>query len=322
MRTGANALAAPRRALRTRDVLGVGRADVRSRRGGRPQLLRADSRRPLRRQGEDGQQRTRRRRRRVRGAVEVEGSTCASTTRTSPTRTRPHQLPLPSTVSAAASRSRCSRAETRRRTRAISARSRSWRGPVRCSTLSPSPCFLYGWPAMQSIEVIYQAVSKAMPEAVPACSGGRPLRARLVGRPRGDAASRGRTVRRIRSARAPTSTATAHQPSPRRRVGDALLAYRGLGVTEPVAPGARRTPRRLLRAGEAPRRPRARDVLPHARGLVRDFRDRADEDATVGARGRDGGAGRMPTRCGLPTARGGSSGRPPACTSRKARLWS
>ncbi|MDE0306411.1 MAG: hydantoinase B/oxoprolinase family protein [Albidovulum sp.] len=37
---------------------------------------------------------------------------------------------------------------------------------------SPSPCFLYGWPALQSIEVIYNAISKAMPEAVPACSGG------------------------------------------------------------------------------------------------------------------------------------------------------
>ncbi len=37
---------------------------------------------------------------------------------------------------------------------------------------SPSPCFLYGWPALQAIEVIYNAVSKAMPKAVPACSGG------------------------------------------------------------------------------------------------------------------------------------------------------
>ncbi len=37
---------------------------------------------------------------------------------------------------------------------------------------APSPCFLYGWPAMQAMEVIYDAVSKAMPEAVSACSGG------------------------------------------------------------------------------------------------------------------------------------------------------
>jgi N-methylhydantoinase B len=38
--------------------------------------------------------------------------------------------------------------------------------------LKPAPCFLYGWPAMQSMEVIYNAVSKAMPDAVTACSGG------------------------------------------------------------------------------------------------------------------------------------------------------
>jgi N-methylhydantoinase B len=38
--------------------------------------------------------------------------------------------------------------------------------------LPPSPCFLYGWPALQAIEVIYNAVSKVMPQAVPACSGG------------------------------------------------------------------------------------------------------------------------------------------------------
>ncbi len=38
--------------------------------------------------------------------------------------------------------------------------------------LPPSPCFLYGWPAMQAMEVIYDAVSKALPDAVPACSGG------------------------------------------------------------------------------------------------------------------------------------------------------
>jgi N-methylhydantoinase B len=36
----------------------------------------------------------------------------------------------------------------------------------------PSPCFLYGWPGGQSMEVIYQAISRVLPEAVPACSGG------------------------------------------------------------------------------------------------------------------------------------------------------
>ncbi|MCC7285129.1 MAG: hydantoinase B/oxoprolinase family protein [Burkholderiaceae bacterium] len=38
--------------------------------------------------------------------------------------------------------------------------------------LSPAPCYLYGWPALQSIEVIYNAISKAIPDAVPASSGG------------------------------------------------------------------------------------------------------------------------------------------------------
>ena len=38
--------------------------------------------------------------------------------------------------------------------------------------LSPSPCFLYGWPAMQATEVILNAVADAMPAAVCACSGG------------------------------------------------------------------------------------------------------------------------------------------------------
>jgi N-methylhydantoinase B len=36
----------------------------------------------------------------------------------------------------------------------------------------PSPCFLYGWPAIQAMEVVYHALSAAIPKAVPACSGG------------------------------------------------------------------------------------------------------------------------------------------------------
>jgi N-methylhydantoinase B len=36
----------------------------------------------------------------------------------------------------------------------------------------PAPCFLYGWAGDQAMEAIYQAVFQAMPEAVPACSGG------------------------------------------------------------------------------------------------------------------------------------------------------
>ena len=38
--------------------------------------------------------------------------------------------------------------------------------------LPPAPCFLYAWPTFQAIETIYNAVAKALPGAVPACSGG------------------------------------------------------------------------------------------------------------------------------------------------------
>jgi N-methylhydantoinase B len=38
--------------------------------------------------------------------------------------------------------------------------------------LPPAPCYLYGWAGDQAIEVIYRALAQAMPEAVPAASGG------------------------------------------------------------------------------------------------------------------------------------------------------
>lgn len=38
--------------------------------------------------------------------------------------------------------------------------------------LPPAPCFLYGWPALQAIEVVYGAISTAAPDLVPAMSGG------------------------------------------------------------------------------------------------------------------------------------------------------
>src|SRR5918911_4491627 len=38
--------------------------------------------------------------------------------------------------------------------------------------LPPAPCYLYGWAGDQAMEVIYGAIAQAMPEAVPACSGG------------------------------------------------------------------------------------------------------------------------------------------------------
>ncbi|MEX0275041.1 MAG: hydantoinase B/oxoprolinase family protein, partial [Flavobacteriaceae bacterium] len=38
--------------------------------------------------------------------------------------------------------------------------------------LPPAPCFLYGWPAMQAIEVIYRAIGNRCPDLVPADSAG------------------------------------------------------------------------------------------------------------------------------------------------------
>jgi N-methylhydantoinase B len=37
--------------------------------------------------------------------------------------------------------------------------------------LPPAPSFLFGWPALQAMDVIYAALSEAMPDGVPACSG-------------------------------------------------------------------------------------------------------------------------------------------------------
>jgi N-methylhydantoinase B len=38
--------------------------------------------------------------------------------------------------------------------------------------LEPAPCFLYAWPAVQAVEVIYAAIAKALPKAVPSSSSG------------------------------------------------------------------------------------------------------------------------------------------------------
>ena len=38
--------------------------------------------------------------------------------------------------------------------------------------LPPSPCFLFAWPASQAVDVIYRALAQAVPDRVPASSGG------------------------------------------------------------------------------------------------------------------------------------------------------
>ena len=107
-------------------------------------------------------------------AVEVEGSTVrVDYTNTPDSQPGPINCPLPSTVSA-------SRIAITMLAGGGEAPCEGHFRPIEVATrpgsmfhpFSPSPCFLYGWPALQSIEVIYNAIAKAMPEAVPACSGG------------------------------------------------------------------------------------------------------------------------------------------------------
>ena len=157
----------------------------------------------------------------------------------------------------------------------------------------PAPCFLYGWPAMQAMEAIYNAVAEAMPEAVPRVQRRRHLRARLVGRPRGDRRAVGRRLAAPGRPGRARSTATASARLHPHRGGDALLADRGVGGEEPVAAGAGRARAGLGRARAQPRRARRRHVLPHARGRFRDLGDRADEERAVGARGRRRGAAEL-----------------------------
>src|SRR5262249_5908446 len=107
-------------------------------------------------------------------AVEVEGSTVRVDYTNAPDALDgPFNSPLPATVSA--SRVAISllaggaEAPNEGHLRAIQVITRE--GSM-FNPRSPSPCFNAGWPAIQAIEVIYEAIAKAMPEAVPACSGG------------------------------------------------------------------------------------------------------------------------------------------------------
>jgi N-methylhydantoinase B len=106
--------------------------------------------------------------------VQVEGSdVCVDFTNVPDARRGPVNCPLPSTVSA-------SRVAISMLAGAGEAPHEGYFRPLEVKTrpgsmfhpLSPSPCFLYGWAGAQSMEVIYDAVARALPQAVPACSGG------------------------------------------------------------------------------------------------------------------------------------------------------
>lgn len=85
----------------------------------------------------------------------------------------PVNCPLPSTISASrvaiSMLAGHSEAPNEGHFRAIEVRTRP--GTL-FHPLPPAPCFIYGWAALQAIEVIYHAISKAVPSAVPAQSGG------------------------------------------------------------------------------------------------------------------------------------------------------
>ena len=106
--------------------------------------------------------------------VEVDGSTVRiDFSRAPDSQAGPINCPLPSTVSASrvaiSMLSGGSEAPTEGHFRPLEVITRP--GSM-FHPLSPSPCFLYGWPAIQAIEVIYDAISRAIPSLVPASSGG------------------------------------------------------------------------------------------------------------------------------------------------------
>ncbi|UCH27480.1 MAG: hydantoinase B/oxoprolinase family protein [Trueperaceae bacterium] len=106
--------------------------------------------------------------------LEVKGSTVQIDYSNAPGQQRgPINCPLPSTVSA-------SRVAISMLAGAGEAPNEGHMRPVEIKTrpgtlfhpLPPAPCFLCGWPTIQAIEVIYHAISQALPHAVTACSGG------------------------------------------------------------------------------------------------------------------------------------------------------
>jgi N-methylhydantoinase B len=107
-------------------------------------------------------------------AVEVEGSSVlVDYTAVPDQQPGPINCPYPSTVSggriAIALLAGGGEAPNEGHFRALEVRTRpgSLFHPV-----DPAPCYLYAWPTILAIEVIYRALAVAMPEAVPACSVG------------------------------------------------------------------------------------------------------------------------------------------------------
>ena len=202
----------------------------------------------------------------------------------------PDQLPARRRRSRrAASRSRCSPAAASRRTRGTSGRSRSSRGRARCSTRSRRrrASSTAGRRCRRS-RSIYQALAEALPEAVPACSGGDICALvwwgvrEETGEPWADGVPH--PVGQGASTRAATAQQLADPPRPRRR-----------RASRRPRSGRRRT--RGCSSGSSSRPTRAAPGR-HRGGLGVDFSFQLLEDATSRRRS----SGRRRRRGGSPAA--------------------
>ena len=220
--------------------------------------------------------------------LEVDGSTCLLDFSSAPdARPGPVNCPLASTVSAA-------RVVMTMLAGGGEAPNEGHFRPIEVATrpgsmfhaLSPSPCFLYGWPAMQATEAVLNAVAEAVPERVMACSGRRPRRPRLVRVPRGHGRVLGRRLATPRRPGCQRARRRRFEPAAPDRGGDALLSDGGLGGEEPVADGEVRARARLGGPGQVPRRARAGHAFHVPGGGLLHLHHRAHEERALGARRR------------------------------------
>ena len=182
----------------------------------------------------------------------------------------------------------------------------------------PAPCFLYGWASDQAMEVIYQALYSAMPEAVPASSGGDICALVFWGNrertrePWTDGGPHGVGQGAQRARRRP-ERADAHL-----RGGHARDLRRGGRGQEPVADGPGRAGAGLGGRRAPPRRAGRRPLLPLPGGLLHDLDGRADQERAVGAGRRHVRRARTRSSSSCPTARACPTRRPPGWRSPRA----
>ena len=167
----------------------------------------------------------------------------------------PVNCPLPSTISssrvAISMLAGHSEAPNEGHFRAIEVRTRPG---TMFHPLPPAPCFIYGWAALQAIEVIYHAISKAVPSAVPAQSGGCICSCvwwgtrEKTGEPWADGSPHPVGQGAFDGGDGGVMLHIAE-------VGDAFLAARSVGGEEPLDHGQDGAAAGLRRAGQVARRP-------------------------------------------------------------------